>query len=123
MQRREATTMPTGQHSSQNPGQRQNSDTQGTVLTPTEARQASPRRMNLRVLVGSLILMGVIGLALTIAFYGDARQVTAPAPAPAATPAVTAPAVTNETAAPSPAPPPAATAPGTPPAEPRQPAN
>jgi hypothetical protein len=31
-------------------------------LTPTEARQGSPRRMNLRVLIGSLTLMLIAGL-------------------------------------------------------------
>jgi hypothetical protein len=39
-----------------------------TVLTPTEARQGSRRVMNLRVLVVSLVLLGVLGLALTAAF-------------------------------------------------------
>ncbi|HMN36940.1 MAG TPA: hypothetical protein PKD49_04400 [Hyphomicrobium sp.] len=60
-----------------------------TVLTPTEARQGSRRRMNLRVLVVSLVLLGVIGLALTTAFAPEeasrsertAGKIQAPPPA------------------------------------------
>lgn len=44
------------------------------VLTPTEARQASPRRMNLRVLVTSLVIIGAAGLALTAAYWGTAVE-------------------------------------------------
>jgi hypothetical protein len=51
-----------------------------TVLTPTEARQASPRRMNFRVLVVSLALLFVIGVALTAAFWGSAPQNDNPTP-------------------------------------------
>jgi hypothetical protein len=59
-----------------------------TVLTPTEARQGSRRFMNLRVLVVSLVLLGVLGLALTAAFVPEeeaqvektATETVAPAP-------------------------------------------
>lgn len=37
-------------------------------LNPTEARQGSPRRMNLRVLVGSLVLALLAGLFLYATF-------------------------------------------------------
>jgi hypothetical protein len=40
------------------------------VLTPTESRQASPRRLNLRVLVGSMILALVAAAVLYYAVYG-----------------------------------------------------
>ena len=40
-------------------------------LTPTEARQASPRRMNLRVLVGSLFL----ALAAGFLFYASYTRI------------------------------------------------
>jgi len=42
---------------------------QPEVLGPTEARQASPQRMNLRVLIGSLLLATVVGGALVAAFW------------------------------------------------------
>lgn len=45
-----------------------------TVLTPTEARQGSRRFMNLRVLVVSLVLIGVLGLALMTAFTPEEAQ-------------------------------------------------
>ena len=41
----------------------------GTVLDPTEARQASPRRMNLRVLIGSMVGIVVIGAVLLFMFF------------------------------------------------------
>lgn len=44
------------------------------VLTPTESRQASPRRMNFRVLIISLVIMFAVGLALTVAFWGTAEE-------------------------------------------------
>ena len=45
------------------------------VLTPTEARQASPRRLNFRVLTMSLMLAVIAGGALYALFYaGDTRQ-------------------------------------------------
>lgn len=75
-----------------------------TVLTPTEARQGSRRLMNLRVLVVSLVLLGLLGLALTTAFVPEeeaqvektATETVAPPPpasqtAPEATPAPAAP--------------------------------
>ena len=37
------------------------------VLTPTEARQASPRRLNLRVLIWSMLLAVVVAAIL---YYG-----------------------------------------------------
>ena len=40
------------------------------VLTPTESRQASPRRLNLRVLVGSMLLAVVVGAVLYAFVYG-----------------------------------------------------
>ncbi len=39
------------------------------VLTPTEARQASPRRLNLRVLTMSMIALVVIAAALYYVVY------------------------------------------------------
>jgi hypothetical protein len=39
------------------------------VLTPTEARQASPRRTNLRVLVISMVLAVVVGGILYYAVF------------------------------------------------------
>jgi hypothetical protein len=57
------------------------------VLSPTEARQASPRRMNLRVLATSLIFALVVGVVLYALFYGTQTKIstTAPAPSPAET--------------------------------------
>jgi hypothetical protein len=46
----------------------QYSPTEGEVLTPTDARQASPRKMNLRVLVISTALIVAIFAAFVIAF-------------------------------------------------------
>ena len=40
------------------------------VLTPTESRQASPRRLNLRVLVGSMLMAVVVGAVLYAFVYG-----------------------------------------------------
>jgi hypothetical protein len=42
-------------------------DTTAPVLTPTEARQASPRRLNLHVLIWSMLL-AVVGAA--VLYYG-----------------------------------------------------
>ena len=42
-------------------------DTTAQVLTPTEARQASPRRMNFRVLTWSMALAVVVAAIL---YYG-----------------------------------------------------
>jgi hypothetical protein len=42
------------------------------VLTPTEARQASPRKLNFRVLVTSLLLALAAGILLYAVFFnGD----------------------------------------------------
>lgn len=48
-------------------------------LTGTQARQASPRRMNLRVLVGSLVLALIAGL-LFYASVARGPQVETAAP-------------------------------------------
>lgn len=57
-----------------------------TVLTTTESRQGSPRKMNLRVLLVSMVVLAAIGIALTAAYWGSApeNQATQPGPAPAA---------------------------------------
>jgi cytochrome c-type biogenesis protein CcmH/NrfG len=39
------------------------------VLTPTEARQASPRRLNFRVLVVSMVLLAAVAAILYYAVY------------------------------------------------------
>jgi hypothetical protein len=52
------------------------------VLTPTEARQGSPRRLNFRVLTVSLILAVVAGAALYTMFYGGNTPASTPDPAP-----------------------------------------
>ena len=39
------------------------------VLTPTEARQASPRRLNLRVLVGSMLMAVIVAAILYYLIY------------------------------------------------------
>jgi uncharacterized membrane protein YbhN (UPF0104 family) len=52
------------------------------VLTPTEARQASPKRTNLRVLATSLVMAVVVAAVLYAVFYGGSTQVSTPDPAP-----------------------------------------
>jgi hypothetical protein len=52
------------------------------VLTPTEARQASPRRLNFRVLTTSLILAVSSAAALYWVFYAGNTPVSTPDPAP-----------------------------------------
>jgi len=52
------------------------------VLTPTEARQGSPRRLNFRVLVGSLLIAVIAAAALYVLFYGGATTMSTPDPAP-----------------------------------------
>ena len=52
------------------------------VLTPTEARQASPRRLNFRVLTTSLILAIAAAAALYWVFYTGNTPVSTPDPAP-----------------------------------------
>lgn len=53
-----------------------------SVLTPTEARQASPRRLNFRVLTTSLIIAVIAAGALYAVFYGGSTKVSTPDPAP-----------------------------------------
>ncbi len=55
------------------------------VLTPTEARQASPRRLNLRVLMTSLLIAVIAAAVLYAVFYGGSTQVSTPDPAPTQT--------------------------------------
>ena len=64
------------------------------VLTPTEARQASPRRMNLHVLVWSMALAVIVAAILYYAIYAPQSPTALPkeqpatsAPAPDAVPA------------------------------------
>ncbi len=45
------------------------SRSQGAVLEPTEARQASPRKMNFRVLLASMGLAVVVGVVLVANFW------------------------------------------------------
>jgi hypothetical protein len=52
------------------------------VLTPTEARQGSPRRLNLRVLVMSLVLALVAAGLLYAMFYAGDTPMSTPDPAP-----------------------------------------
>jgi len=52
------------------------------VLTPTEARQASPRRANLRVLATSLLLAVIAAAALYGVFYFADTHMSTPDPAP-----------------------------------------
>lgn len=78
------------------------------VLTPTEARQASPRRMNLRVLTWSLAFAAIVGAVL---YYGVYAQPGGPISLPKEQPAATAPA--SDTTTPSA---PEATPPAAPPA-------
>ncbi len=84
------------------------------TLEPTEARQASPRKMNLRVLIGSMALAVVVGVILVTGFWRatpprqdassggnpsqNTQQTTTPSPAttPEA-PAPTAPPSQNQT--------------------------
>ena len=52
------------------------------VLTTTEARQASPRKMNLAVLIVSLSLAVVAAIVLYAIFYGGDTSMSTPDPAP-----------------------------------------
>lgn len=52
------------------------------VLTPAEARQASSRQLNLRVLSRSLLIAVVAAAALYALFYGGATNMSTPDPAP-----------------------------------------
>lgn len=47
-------------------------------LTSTEARQGSSRRMNLRVLIVSLVLMAVAGLLFYATMYSSPQAARAP---------------------------------------------
>ena len=52
------------------------------VLTPTQARQGSPRKMNLVVLLASLFMAVAAGIVLYGIFYGGNTQMSTPDPAP-----------------------------------------
>ncbi|KWT65273.1 hypothetical protein APY04_3022 [Hyphomicrobium sulfonivorans] len=52
------------------------------TLTPTEASQGSPRRLNLRVLVQSLLLAVVAAAGLYTIFYAGNTSMSTPDPAP-----------------------------------------
>jgi heme/copper-type cytochrome/quinol oxidase subunit 2 len=58
-------------------------DTQ--VLTPTESRQASPRRLNLRVLIISMVLAVFVAGMLYYAIYSYPRSAIGVPEEPAAT--------------------------------------
>jgi hypothetical protein len=60
-----------------------------TVLTPTESRQASPRRMNFRVLVGSMALAVAVAVVF---YYGVYATPQGPIGLPKEQPATSAPA-------------------------------
>ena len=47
-------------------------------LTPTDVRQGSSRRMNLRVLIGSLALMVVAGLLFYATMYSSPQAAPSP---------------------------------------------
>ena len=55
------------------------------VLTPTEARQASPRRLNFRVLVISMVLCVIAAGILYYAVYAHPGSEIGVPPAPGAT--------------------------------------
>ena len=52
------------------------------VVTTTEARQGSPRRLNFRVLTWSLALAVVAAAVLYTVFYSGQTQMSTPDPAP-----------------------------------------
>jgi hypothetical protein len=69
-------------------------NTNAPVLTPTEARQASPRRMNFHVLVWSMALAVIAAAILYYAIYAPRSPIALPKeqaatsmPAPDAVPA------------------------------------
>jgi hypothetical protein len=43
----------------------------GETLDPTEARQASPRLMNFKVLLGSMALAVIVGVVLVTGFWHE----------------------------------------------------
>jgi hypothetical protein len=49
--------------------QQKYSPSEGEVLESTDARQASPRKMNFRVLLGSLTLAAIVGIVLVAGFW------------------------------------------------------
>ncbi len=51
------------------PPEQKYSPRQGEVLEPTDARQASPRKMNLRVLFASLTIAAIAGIVLVAGFW------------------------------------------------------
>ncbi len=55
------------------------------VLTTTEARQASPRRLNLRVLTTSLLMAVIVAAVLYTIFYSGTSRMSTPDPAPTQT--------------------------------------
>ncbi len=55
------------------------------VLTPTEARQASPRRLNFRVLVISMLLLVAVAATLYYAVYSYPNSAIGVPEEPAAT--------------------------------------
>jgi hypothetical protein len=56
-----------------------------TVLTPTEARGASPRRMNLHVLIISMILCVIVAAILYYFVFAHPSSPVGLPPAPGAT--------------------------------------
>ena len=74
------------------------------VLTPTESRQASPRRMNFHVLVWSMLLAVIAGAVLYYAVYSRPES---PIGMPKEVPASSAPAPESAPAAPESTPAPA----------------
>ncbi len=76
-------------------------DTTAPILTPTEARQASPRRLNLHVLIWSMLLAVVAAAVLYYGVYakpdssiGLPKEQPASSPPPPATTAPAAPEAT-----------------------------
>jgi hypothetical protein len=51
-------------------------------ITPTKARQASPRKMNLVVLIVSMVLAVAAGIVLYSVFYGGDTRMSTPDPSP-----------------------------------------
>ncbi len=68
-------------------------DTTAPVLTPTEARQASPRRLNLHVLIWSMLLAVV---AAAVLYYGVYAKPDSSIGLPKEQPASTAPRTGND---------------------------
>ncbi len=98
------------------PSEQKYSPRQGEVLEPTDARQASPRKMNLRVLFASLTLAAVAGIVLVAGFwnttptsmdYSSGGKLSEQGPTPAAQPSTPTPSVPLPQATPAaPTPPP-----------------